>query len=97
MLYTLKISAVPRCYKRHGYSAASRPTRPADPVNVALHIMGHIIVKHMGDTFNVKSSRCDIRCYKELKLRFAESLHDRFPFRLRQITVKLVRLIAVGQ
>lgn len=66
-------------------------------MDVTFNIMGHIVVKDMGNAFDVQPPRGNIRCNEQLELGFPESLHDRFPLRLGQIPVQLVRLIAMGQ
>jgi hypothetical protein len=45
----------------------------------------------MRDAFHIESSCGNIGCDQNLQLRLTESPHHRFPLRLRQITVKLIR------
>lgn len=66
-------------------------------MDVTINIMRHIVVIDMSHALNVKPPCGNVRCYQQLEFGIPESLHHRFPFRLRQVAMKLVRLIPMGQ
>ncbi|WP_258045800.1 hypothetical protein [Mycobacterium kansasii] len=42
--------------QRNRHTALSSASGPTDPVNISLGIMRHIVVKYMGNAFNVKTA-----------------------------------------
>ncbi|MNJ59363.1 hypothetical protein D3C77_550450 [compost metagenome] len=60
-------------------------------MDIAIDILGNIVVKYMRYTFYINTTRCDIRCNEQFQLRLTKRPHHLLALRLRQIAMQFIR------
>ena len=72
-------------YKSDRIAGSFRPAGPADPMNIILRISRHVIVKHMRNTLNVDTSRCNISRNHHLVFTAFKPIHSPLTLLLRTV------------
>ncbi len=93
----LQIWTVARRKQGDCHSFASCASGSTDPVNVAFQVVRDIVIVYVRYSFDINASGSYISGDEQLQLGVAKPLHDRLPFRLRQIAVQLVHLKAFSR
>ena len=75
-------------------AVAARTRRAPDPVHVHLHVLGQVVVDHVGDAVDVEPSAGQVRGDQHRQLAVVHLLHDGVAFGLGQVAVDPVRLDA---
>ena len=77
-----------------GHASIAGAARPADAVDVAFRILGHIEIDHVGDIVDIEAAGRHIGGDKDIHLVLAELLHYAVTLALAQIAVQPLCLVA---
>ena len=92
----LQQPALPVGGKQNGFTGASGPTRATDAVHVGLHVVGDIVVEHVGDALHIQPACGHVSGHEDIELAVPEAPHRFLPLGLGQVTVQRRGGVAAG-
>ena len=70
-----------------GNAVLAHPSGPADPVDVVLRIVGHVVIDHVADALDIDAAADDVGGHQHRDLPAAEPAHHAVAYRLGKIAV----------